>query len=143
MLDGGGQVLTLERMGDAPARPTVPIRAVGGMAFEISMVNGAWVGREAADTLVLTFATGEWRIDLPCGMVRGVWKQVDRTLELTSSARPVEACDREERDLDAAIRSMLAVPLRISIGANGEFVMAGEGLWMSGWGRDASQNVSR
>lgn len=139
VLQANGHRLVLRRDQHTPDAPDETAPPLDLMRFQIESINGAADTRVASKGLSLEFHDPQWILKTVCGTSNGIWKQRDWLLEITQTEDAVGPCGAEDRAIAKAIHTILASRPSFAIGANGEFVMAGGGNWMVGYGKALEQ----
>lgn len=130
--------LALERSGaPAPPDPQAEGLALIGTRWRFGSVDGGQLSfrrfREAPQLIV----EGErYRLDTPCSTAESAWRQTGQGR--ARFAAPVvvatRACSAAEQSDTRALLAALTGAKRYVTGPNGEFVLAGDGRWLTGEG---------
>jgi heat shock protein HslJ len=135
VLQAKGHRLVLRRDEHTPDAPNQPAPSLDLMQFHIDTINGTantWV---ASKGLSLEFDGPHWHLKTVCGTSIGIWKQRDWLLEISQTGDTVSPCGSEDQEIAKTVGAVLASRPSFALGANGEFVMAGGGNWMVGYGK--------
>lgn len=135
VLQANGHRLVLRRDEHTPDSPNPTAPLLDFMRFQIDTIDGAADTRVASNGLSLEFDGPQWRLKTVCGTMSGIWKHRDWLLEFTQTEDTASPCGAEDQEIAKTVGTILASGPSFALGANGEFVMAGGGNWIVGYGQ--------
>jgi len=134
VLQANGHRLVLRRDELRPDAPNQTAPLLDLMQFHIDTINGTADTRVASKGLSLKFDGPRWHLKTVCGTSSGIWKQRDWLLEITQTGDTANPCGAEDQENAKTVGTVLASGPSFALGANGEFLMAGGGNWIVGYG---------
>ena len=100
--------------------------------FQIHSVDGTFLTPRSQTDSRLAFDALEWHATPACAALSGKWRQEGWTLRASNIVVSRANCGNEGIAIDDAVRAVLAANPHFTIGPNGEFLLAGDGHWITG-----------